>query len=377
MSHRTLMIMGTRPEAIKMAPLVRLFRETEDINPIVCFTGQHRELLEQVASYFGLEADIDLNLMKPNQTLNGLMARCIEGLDRAIDHYQPDSVIAQGDTTTVAASAIVAFHTRLPFIHVEAGLRTGDLQSPWPEEFNRRIASIATAVHCAPTSLAAQNLLQEGCLESSVSITGNTVIDALLYAQSKEELRSEQWYQNYPYLRDRRMVLITGHRRENHGGALRGLCGAIRQLAEKFPEIAFVYPVHPNPHVRETTSQLLSNAQNIYLTEPAAYPEFVWLMDQSYIIITDSGGVQEEAPSLGKPVLVTRDTTERPEAVTAGAAKLVGTSPQILLQEATLLLSSENEYRSRQVQANPYGDGQASARILNIVRKLVHKRLAA
>ena len=198
-----------------------------------------------------------------------------------------------------------------------------------------------------------------------------------MYAQSKEELRSEQWYQNYPYLRDRRMVLITGHRRENHGGALRGLCGAIRQLAEKFPEIAFVYPVHPNPHVRETTSQLLSNAQNIYLTEPAAYPEFVWLMDQSCIIITDSGGVQEEAPSLGKPVLVTRDTTERPEAVTAGAAKLVGTSPQILLQEATLLLSSENEYRSRQVQANPYGDGQASARILNIVRKLVHKRLAA
>ena len=377
MSHRTLMIMGTRPEAIKMAPLVRLFRETPDIDPVICFTGQHRELLEQVANYFDLKADVNLNLMKPNQTLNGLMARCIEGLDHAIEKYQPESVTAQGDTTTVAASAIVAFHRQLPFIHVEAGLRTGNLQSPWPEEFNRRISSIATTIHCAPTSLAAQNLLQEGYPESSVSVTGNTVIDALLYTQSREKSRSEEWFQTYPYLRDRRMVLITGHRRENHGETFRGLCEAIRELAETFPDTAFVYPVHPNPHVRETTSELLSNTQNIHLTEPAAYPEFVWLMDQSYIIITDSGGVQEEAPTLGKPVLVTRDTTERPEAVTAGAAKLIGTSPQFLLKEATLLLSSENEYRNRQVQANPYGDGQASTRILDLIRNLEQKRIAA
>jgi UDP-N-acetylglucosamine 2-epimerase (non-hydrolysing) len=371
------MIMGTRPEAIKMAPIVRLFHETPDIDPVVCFTGQHRELLEQVAIYFDLKADIDLNLMKPNQTLNGLMARCIEGLDHAIEKYHPESVIAQGDTTTVAASAIVAFQKQLPFIHVEAGLRTGNLQSPWPEEFNRRISSIATTIHCAPTSLAAQNLLREGYPESTVSVTGNTVIDALLYTQSKEKSRSEKWYQKYPYLRDRRMVLITGHRRENHGATLRGLCNAIRELAETFPDTAFVYPVHPNPHVRETTAQLLSSTQNIHLTEPAAYPEFVWLMDQSYIIITDSGGVQEEAPTLGKPVLVTRDTTERPEAVTAGAAKLIGTSPQILLKEAKLLLSSENEYRNRQVQANPYGDGQASTRILDLIRNLERKRIAA
>lgn len=360
-----------------MAPLVRLFRETPDIDPVVCFTGQHRELLEQVANYFDLKADIDLNLMKENQTLNGLIARCIEGLDHAIEKYHPESVIAQGDTTTVAASAIVAFHRRLPFIHVEAGLRTGNLQSPWPEEFNRRLSSIATTVHCAPTSLAAQNLLQEGYPESAVTVTGNTVIDALLYTQSKEKSRSEEWYQKYPYLRDRRMILITGHRRENHGETFRGLCVAIRNLAEQFPDTAFVYPVHPNPHVRETTSQLLSNTQNIYLTEPAAYPEFVWLMDQSYIIVTDSGGVQEEAPTLGKPVLVTRNTTERPEAVNAGAAKLIGTSPKVLLREATLLLSSEVEYRNRQVQANPYGDGQASNRILNLIRDLEHKRMAA
>ncbi len=360
-----------------MAPLVRLFRETPDIDPVVCFTGQHRELLKQVADYFDLKADIDLNLMKENQTLNGLIARCIEGLDHAIEKYQPESVIAQGDTTTVAASAIAAFHRRLPFIHVEAGLRTGNLQSPWPEEFNRRISSVATTIHCAPTSLAAQNLLQEGYPESTVSVTGNTVIDALLYTQSKEKSRSEEWFQTYPYLRERRMVLITGHRRENHGETFRGLCEAIRELAEKFPDTAFVYPVHPNPHIRETTSQLLNHTQNIHLTEPAAYPEFVWLMDQSYIIITDSGGVQEEAPTLGKPVLVTRDTTERPEAVTAGAAKLIGTSPDILLKEATLLLSSENEYQNRQVQANPYGDGQASTRILNLIRNLEHKRVAA
>ncbi len=377
MPHRTLMIMGTRPEAIKMAPLVRLFRETADIDPVVCFTGQHRELLEQVANYFDLKADIDLNLMKENQTLNGLIARCIQGLDHAIEKYQPESVIAQGDTTTVAASAIVAFHRRLPFIHVEAGLRTGNLQSPWPEEFNRRISSVATTIHCAPTSLAAQNLLQEGYPESTVSVTGNTVIDALLYTQSKEKSRSEEWYRKYPYLRERRMVLITGHRRENHGETFHGLCEAIRELAEKFPDTAFVYPVHPNPHVQETTSQLLSNTPNIYLIEPAAYPEFVWLMDRSYIIITDSGGVQEEAPTLGKPVLVTRDTTERPEAVTAGAAKLIGTSPPVLLREATLLLSSEVEYQNRQVQANPYGDGQASTRILNLIRDLEHKRIAA
>jgi UDP-N-acetylglucosamine 2-epimerase (non-hydrolysing) len=324
-------------------------------------------MLAQVVDYFGMPIDIDLALMQQNQSLSGLTARCLETLDQTFVQHQPDCVVAQGDTVTVMAAALAAFFRRIPFVHVEAGLRTGNMYSPWPEELNRRVAGLVTAVHCAPTQRAAQNLLDEGVPESQVLVTGNTVVDALLWAVRRERLRNNDWRAQHAGLGDRPMVLITGHRRESFGSGFSQICEAIHMLAAKFPDHEFVYPVHLNPNVQEPVHRLLGDLANVHLLRPVAYPEFVWLMDRSTLILTDSGGVQEEAPSLRKPVLVMRDTTERPEAVESGAAELVGTSSATIVDRVSLLLTDHDEYARRQLNQNPYGDGRAAERIIDAI----------
>ena len=370
MQRRVFLVIGTRPEAIKMAPVIRACRADNRVEPIVCFTGQHREMLQQVADYFGLEAQVNLDLMVPNQTLAGLTSRCISQLDEAINEVKPDCVVAQGDTTTVMASSLVAFYQGIDFVHVEAGLRSGDLLSPWPEELNRRIAGLTTRLHCAPTNWARDNLLREGVPAKNIEVTGNTVIDALLWTLQREKRADSPWHEKYGWLKERRMVLITGHRRENFGEGMQQVCTAIRNLAASFTDVAFVYPVHLNPRVRKTVDQELRGLENVYLVEPAPYPEFVWLMDRSALIISDSGGVQEEAPSLKRPVLVTRNNTERPEGVDAGAVELVGTKADKVVERASALLSDAAEYASFQIDSSPYGDGESAQRIIDRIASL-------
>ena len=370
MANKAFMVVGTRPEAIKMAPVVHACLQDDRVEPIVCFTGQHREMLQQVADYFEITPDDDLELMVPNQTLAGLTSRCIAKLDEAIERYKPDCVIAQGDTTTVMAASLVAFYRHLDFVHVEAGLRSGDLLSPWPEELNRRIAGLTTKLHCAPTDWARDNLLREGVDAASVRVTGNTVIDALLWTLDREKRADAPWPEKYAWLGERRMVLMTGHRRENFGDGMQQICTAIRELAATFADTAFVYPVHLNPRVRETVDAELKGLDNVYLVDPVPYPEFVWLMDRSTLIVTDSGGVQEEAPSLRRPVLVTRNNTERPEGVDAGAVELVGTEAAKIIARATALLSDAEEYGKYQIEVSPYGDGKASSRIVDGIASL-------
>ncbi len=326
-------------------------------------------MLHQVTDYFELEANEDLQLMQPDQTLAGLTARCITGIDEIIQKYQPHCVVAQGDTTTVMAASLVSFYRQIPLVHVEAGLRTGNLLAPWPEELNRRITSLVTTLHCAPTARAAQNLRDEKVNPASVHITGNTVIDALLWAVDRERANDGQWREKYAMLGDHRMVLITGHRRENFGQGFRNICEAIVQLADQFPHVEFVYPVHLNPNVQRPVFEILGQRSNIHLVEPAPYPEFVWLMDRSSILLTDSGGVQEEAPSLKKPILVMRETTERPEAMDAGAVELVGTSKQRIVERISTMLEDPVEYARHQIDENPYGDGMAAERIVNLMLK--------
>jgi UDP-N-acetylglucosamine 2-epimerase (non-hydrolysing) len=364
---RPLLVFGTRPEAIKMAPIVRACRRRAGVEPIVCLTGQHREMLDQVVAYFGIEVDHDLDLMRPDQTLADLTSRCLQGLDAVLARARPSCVVAQGDTTTVLAASLAAFYRRVPFVHVEAGLRTGDLNAPWPEELNRRVASLTTALHCAPTRRSAANLLAERIPPHAVHVTGNSVIDALLWTIDRERAHADRWRRAFAMLGDRRLVLITGHRRENFGAGFEQICQAIAALAARFPEVAFLYPVHLNPHVQEPVRQALSHRPNIHLVAPAAYPEFVWLMDRSTLILTDSGGVQEESPSLRKPVLVMRDTTERPEAVEAGAVELVGTRPETIVERVSTLLTDPAEYARRQIDQNPYGDGRAAERIVDLI----------
>jgi UDP-N-acetylglucosamine 2-epimerase (non-hydrolysing) len=363
-----LLTFGTRPEAVKMAPVIHeCLRCSDRIETIVCVTGQHRQMLDQVTEYFGIDVDRDLDLMAPNQTLADVTARCLTGMDAALAEYKPDCVVAQGDTTTVMAAALAAFYRRVPLVHVEAGLRTGNLQAPWPEELNRRIASLVTALHCAPTSRAEENLLQEGVPSECIHVTGNTVIDALLWTVARERGQDRPWREKHAALGDRRMVLVTGHRRENFGEGMEQICSAILILAKRFPEVEFLYPVHLNPNVREPVGRLLSGEKNIRLCEPAPYPEFVWLMDRSTLILTDSGGVQEEAPSLRKPVLVMRETTERPEALEAGAVELVGTDVFRIVEQASVLLSDKAAYSLHQIDRSPYGDGHAAERIVDLM----------
>ena len=375
---RPLLIFGARPEAIKMAPVVQCcLRRAEEIEPIICVTGQHREMLDQVNDYFGIQPGVDLSVMQPDQSLAGLTARLLTGLDETVARYRPDCVVAQGDTTTVLAAALAAFYRRTPFVHVEAGLRTGDLHSPWPEELNRRVASLATTLHCAPTRRAADLLLAEGVPGERICVTGNTVIDALLWTLDRERAEGERWRRKHAALGQRRMVLITGHRRESFGDGFEQICRGIATLAERFADVEFVYPVHLNPNVRQPVERLLVGRANVHLIEPVAYPEFVWLMDRSSLILTDSGGVQEEAPSLGKPVLVMRDTTERPEAIEAGMAELVGADAERIAARAGALLSNPGQCSSHENRINPYGDGRAAERIVSFILDTLGRRAAS
>jgi UDP-N-acetylglucosamine 2-epimerase (non-hydrolysing) len=349
-----------------MAPLVReCLERSHEVQPIVVFSGQHKEMLASVAEYFAIKPDVDLSVMVPGQSLAELTARCLTALDQVIATQKPDCIVAQGDTSTAMTSAMAAFFRGIPFVHVEAGLRTGDLIAPFPEEYHRRVAAITTSLHCAPTQRSANNLLREHIDPANVRVTGNTVIDALLATRDRELARAEYWSQKHPELGTSDVVLITAHRRENHGDGLVQIFTAIRNLAQRFPAVKFVFPLHRNPQVMLPAQQLLGGLANVQLLEPLSYPEFVWMMNRARLIVSDSGGVQEEAPSLGKPVVVTREVTERPEACDAGALVLVGTDADLIEREVTQLLTDAAAYQAMQIEQNPYGDGQAASRIVD------------
>ncbi len=365
--RRISLIFGTRPEAIKLCPLVLELHKHPKFEPHVCVTGQHRQMLDQVLEVFEVSPDVDLNLMQPDQTLAGITARAITAIDGYLADYKPDMVIVQGDTTTSFCGALAAFYRRIPVGHVEAGLRTWNRYSPFPEEINRTMTSRIADLHFAPTAWSKENLLKEGVSEDRIFVTGNTVIDALHIAVKKVRKHPPDIPSVPMELLNgdtRPMVLITGHRRENFGDGFQNICQAIRELSERFPDTAFVYPVHLNPNVRKPVFDLLSGRANIHLIEPLSYLPFVALMNRSTIVLTDSGGVQEEAPGLGKPVLVMRDTTERPEAVEAGTVKLMGTDGQMILDNVTTLLNDKRGYDVMSRAINPYGDGKACRRIV-------------
>ena len=373
---KVLFVFGTRPEAIKMCPLVKEFeKDTENFQTVVCVTAQHREMLDQVLELFEVKTEYDLNIMKQNQDLYDVTSCVLLGLREVFRKESPDLVLVHGDTTTTFATALAAFYQKIPVAHVEAGLRTGNIYSPWPEEVNRQLTSQITKFNFAPTDLSKQNLLKENIKETSICVTGNTVIDALLMIVDKisksEELQlkltQKLLERNYQLNEERKLVLITGHRRENFGEGFLNICNAIKLLAMKNPEIDFVYPVHLNPNVRKPVNELLTTIENVHLIEPLEYDLFIFLMNKSFIILTDSGGIQEEAPSLGKPVLVMRDTTERPEALAAGTVKLVGTDFRKIVDETQKLISSNDEYITMSKAHNPYGDGKACKRIIDFL----------
>jgi len=368
---KVLLVFGTRPEAIKLAPLILELQKREGITTGVCVTAQHREMLDQVLDLFDIVPQYDLNIMSPGQSLGRITSRVLEGLEAVYSDFQPDIVLVHGDTSTTFAASLAAYYAKIKIGHVEAGLRTGDLYSPWPEEANRKLTGAITDLHFAPTEKAAENLKAENISESNIFITGNTVIDALLIVQNKIECDSDlrgSLLAGFDFLvADKKMILVTGHRRESFGGGFERICEAIAKIARIHPDCQIVYPVHLNPSVQEPVNRLLSDLSNVYLIEPLDYLPFVFLMMRSYLILTDSGGVQEEAPSLGKPVLVMRDTTERPEAVIAGTVILVGTDPEKIFTEANTLLTDENAYQQMSRAHNPYGDGKASHRIIEAI----------
>lgn len=367
---KILIVFGTRPEAIKMAPLVKACINEVQFITKVAVTAQHREMLDQVLDFFELSPDFDLDLMKPNQNLYTLTADIITGLKPVLEDFKPDYVFVHGDTTTTMATSIAAFYSGATVCHVEAGLRTNDKYSPFPEEINRQIAGRISDIHFAPTSTSKENLLKENIEESSILVTGNTVIDALLdSAKRVENIANEE----IDFLKEnvdfsKRIVLVTGHRRENHGEGFINICAALKEIAQRNSDVQIIYPVHLNPNVKGPVYEILGDISNIKLIDPLAYPAFVWLMNQSTLIITDSGGVQEEAPSLGKPVLVMRDTTERPEAVSAGTVILVGTNKDLIVEECTSLLTDTLRYQSMSALHNPYGDGKACERIVEFIK---------
>lgn len=376
MKIKNLIIFGTRPEAIKMAPLVHEFQKFPNIfETKICLTAQHREMLDQVMDFFELKADYDLNLMKPNQTLNGLTSDILLELKPILDEFQPDYVYVHGDTTTTMASALASFYSGAKICHIEAGLRTYNLQSPFPEEMNRQVTGIISNFNFAPTDASRDNLIQEGKTKENICVTGNTVIDALLYGIDRvnsSEFEDKEIEQLKSIIDPtKKIILVTGHRRENHGEGFVRICEALKQIALEHPETQIIYPVHLNPKVKEPVYRILSGMDNISLIDPLAYPAFIWLMEKSYLLITDSGGVQEEAPSLGKPVLVMRDTTERPEAVTAGTVILVGTDKNKIISEASRLLNDEKAYQAMTKVHNPYGDGKASERIVQFIQEQI------
>ncbi|MFP4379059.1 MAG: non-hydrolyzing UDP-N-acetylglucosamine 2-epimerase [Candidatus Sumerlaeia bacterium] len=364
---RIMTVFGTRPEAIKLAPVVHELRKRMDrIEPVVCVTGQHRQMLDQVLGVFDIEPDVDLNLMTFNQSLADLTALILKSMNEVFEQHQPDCILVQGDTTTVMAASICAFYHKIKVGHVEAGLRTDNKYSPFPEEINRRLASQVADFHFAPTSRSRENLLREGFSDANIVVTGNTVIDALLMARDKAHQARPMWDRLNPKdFEGRPVVAITGHRRESFGEGFQSLCRAIKRLASEFSDIAFIYPVHLNPQVRGPVFDLLSNLNNVYLIEPLEYLPFVSLMEKSLILISDSGGVQEEAPALGKPVLVTRDTTERPEAVESGVAMLVGTDEERIVGEASRLLRDKAAREEMGRIRNPFGDGTAAVQIMD------------
>jgi UDP-N-acetylglucosamine 2-epimerase (non-hydrolysing) len=364
-----LLVFGTRPEAIKLAPLaLALQARPDEARCRVCVTAQHREMLDQVLHFFKIRPDIDLNLMQPGQSLSELNARILLGMQQVLEAEKPDWVIVQGDTTTSMAASLAAFYQRIPVGHVEAGLRTDQKFSPFPEEINRRITSVIADLHFAPTEQNRDALLREGHPADRIHVTGNTVIDALLWARDQVGSVLPPALANaLADLGHRRMVLVTGHRRESFGAGFEHICQALRALGLRYPDTLFVYPVHLNPQVREPVHRILADLPNFRLIAPAAYPEFVWLMNRADLILTDSGGVQEEAPSLGKPVLVLRDTTERREGIDAGTALLVGTSTEAILREASRLLDDPNAHRAMAQRRNPYGDGHAAERIAQLL----------
>ncbi|MBA9883119.1 UDP-N-acetylglucosamine 2-epimerase (non-hydrolyzing) [Ralstonia pickettii] len=368
MTGKILTVFGTRPEAIKMAPLVKALQAEAGLTSAVCVSAQHRQMLDQVLELFGIVPEFDLNLMRPGQTLSDITSSVLGGIDGVLDVYQPDAVLVHGDTTTTLSASLAAFYRRIPVGHVEAGLRTGNIWSPWPEELNRRVTDAVTTWHFAPTAESRQNLLDEGVDPDQVTLTGNTVIDALLAVKARlddDTALSAEMAARYPFLDPRRrMILVTGHRRENFGEPFENFCVALRVLAARHPDVQIVYPVHLNPNVQQPVNAILSGHDNVYLIAPQDYLPFVYLMARAYLIVTDSGGIQEEAPALGKPVLVTRDTTERPEAVASGTARVVGTSTQRIVDEAELLLGNTAEYERMAHAHNPYGDGQACRRIV-------------
>ncbi|HHF4890094.1 TPA: non-hydrolyzing UDP-N-acetylglucosamine 2-epimerase [Haemophilus influenzae] len=369
---KILTVFGTRPEAIKMAPLVHQLRENPQIISKVCVTGQHREMLDQVLSLFEIEPDYDLNIMKESQTLQGITTSIIEKLTPVLEEFKPHYILVHGDTTTTFAASLAAFYQKIPVGHVEAGLRTQNIYSPWPEEANRCLTSMLTSLHFAPTETAKKNLIAENKKPEGIIITGNTVIDALLIVTEKlkNPILRTQMEERFPFTKyDKKIILITAHRRENHGDGIKNIGLAILELAQKYSEFEFVLPLHLNPNVRRPLLEMLSNIENFHLIEPQEYLPFVYLMSCSHIILSDSGGVQEEAPFLGKPVLVMRDTTERPEAVAAGTVKLVGSDTDTIVKEFSLLTDNPYLYEKMSMAKNPYGDGMASHRIVETLLK--------
>jgi UDP-N-acetylglucosamine 2-epimerase (non-hydrolysing) len=364
---KLLIVFGTRPEAIKMAPVVKAFQQDERFDARVCVTAQHRDMLDQVLNLFQIQPEFDLDIMKQNQGLTGITCSILTGLEKVLNDFKPHRILVHGDTSTTFASTLAAYYQKIPVGHVEAGLRTHNIYSPWPEEANRKLTGALADLHFAPTETAQNNLLAEGVSKESIVVTGNTVIDALLEVKQKIEQDTDLYRQLselFPFIdRDKKIVLVTGHRRESFGSGFEQICQALRTLSQR-QDVQIIYPVHLNPQVQEPVNRLLQNIDNIHLIKPQDYLPFVYLMMIADIILTDSGGVQEEAPSLGKPVLVMRDTTERPEAVAAGTVKLVGANQQKIVDGVNQLLDDETAYRTMSVAHNPYGDGLASQRIV-------------
>nr|WP_217268041.1 UDP-N-acetylglucosamine 2-epimerase (non-hydrolyzing) [Pantoea ananatis] len=365
-------VFGTRPEAIKMAPLVQALAQDPAFESRLCVTAQHREMLDQVLSLFQLQPDYDLNVMRPEQGLTEITCRILQGMHTVLLDFKPDIVLVHGDTTTTLAASLAAFYQQIPVGHVEAGLRTGDLASPWPEEGNRKLTGHLARLHFTPTLRSRQNLLDENLADDSIVVTGNTVIDALLWVRDRvldDNEINAQLASRYPFLDDsKKLVLVTGHRRESFGEGFERICSALAQIARQHPHAQIVYPVHLNPNVHEPVNRILRGIDNIVLIDPQEYLPFVWLMNRAWLILTDSGGIQEEAPSLGKPVLVMRETTERPEAVEAGTVKLVGTDTARIVNEVSTLLNDDEAWQTMSRAHNPYGDGEACGRILQALK---------
>lgn len=368
---KVLSVFGTRPEAIKMAPVVQQLKQDPRFESKVCLTGQHRQMLDQVIELFDIQPEYDLNIMKAGQDLTDVTSSILLGLRGVLQEFKPDYVLVHGDTATTLSTTLAAYFQQVKVGHVEAGLRTNNIYSPWPEEGNRKVTGCLANLHFAPTSTSQNNLLKENVPADTIVVTGNTVIDALFMVRDKlnsNQTLKSSFEQQFEFLNtQRRMVLITGHRRESFGGGFERICEAISKLADKFTDVDFVYPVHLNPNVREPVNRFLSKRSNIVLIDPQDYLPFIYLMERSHVILTDSGGIQEEAPSLGKPVLVMRDTTERPEALEAGTVKLVGTDVEKIISKVTELLTDSNAYNKMSFAHNPYGDGMASKRILDAI----------